>query len=224
MIGGGVLVFVALAFAVFQFAGAGLDEKDAVTDEPFVDPDDDTQDRPATTGHPAEDIENDDVLSAPRAEDSTGIGGTRIIPKAPMIPGTGDMRELNDMQERIRKETAEAVRQAQETLAEMRKRQEQERLKAQETIGPARQYLINSRPFALIYLDGGGKPINADGKPAIKSLKPGWHTFRAVNKDLVPPVEMTFKYEVKMGDLNNALILNLETRSVESRRNPTLPF
>jgi hypothetical protein len=228
MIGAGVVVFLAAVFAVLQFAGSGLEEKrpgtgngplaDAESEGPLIDPEGDEQSEVLE----AEADEVDDLAPARPDTPGHGAGGTAVI--LPNVPKGPDPAEMREMQERIRKETADALRSSKEMLAKMRQTQEEQRTTVRQSAGPARQYLINSRPFALIYLDGGAAPINAEGKPAIKSLKPGFHTFRAVNADLVPPVDLTFKYEVKMGDPNNALILNLETRSVESRRNPTLPF
>jgi tRNA A-37 threonylcarbamoyl transferase component Bud32 len=87
----------------------------------------------------------------------------------------------------------------------------------------ARRFRISSKPsFTWISVDGRGEPANADGMPFTTSLKPGLHTFRAVNKEL--GIDKVFRYQVEPQDGNNTLILNLQTGQVEPRKNSELPF
>lgn len=198
-IGGGVIFFAALVFAIFRFAGSGFDPADSSAgDAEFVQ----TPDVP-----PVKDVDPPEDDKA--AEEDDGLADERPIDKefkgqAARDESTGAVRQ------KTRKVKTGPV-----------ERSTDEGTRVKQT----KQYLVNPKPFALVYLDGGKTPVVGEsGKPATLSLAPGTHTFRAVNAGLVPPVDVEFTYVVKADDPNNALILNLKTGAVESRKNTNLPF
>jgi serine/threonine protein kinase len=230
-IGGGVFLFAALAFAIFRFAGSGLDPADSTAgDAEFVE-------TPPTP--PVEQIDPPDVTPGfgeddnPEEEETDGLAEARPegripIPGAPGVPGTGFKPGLSEAQvKEIERMAARAESIATAgRLKSMKIQSEQVERRTREATGTgrAKQYLVNPKPYALVYVDGRRTPVNQSGMPATLSLAPGTHTFRAVNADLVPPVDIEFTYVVRADDPNNSLILNLKTGAVESRKNTTLPF
>jgi hypothetical protein len=215
-----------LAWAITKFAGNGLDTNDNQEGTPGTGND---------GGADAGDVENNasgDVASRDAGDAPPGADAGTDVELAPPRPvvapptTTGHpltAAEIQAFQDRIRRETEATLKQTNKALDQVRRNVPRE-TEAGQIRGASRSYLINSRPFALIYVDGEKEPINRDGKTATRALKSGSHKFRAINKDLVPPIDMTFTYDVHMNDFNNTIILNLETRTVVARNNPALPF
>jgi hypothetical protein len=88
-----------------------------------------------------------------------------------------------------------------------------------------KKYRVSARPFAYIYVDGAGSPVNAGGQLAVDvTLREGHHNFKAVNDQLDPPVSVTFSYTVAAEDPNNALVLDLTAGKIDARQNRDLPF
>jgi hypothetical protein len=234
-IGGGVLLFAALVFAIFRFAGSDLDAADNVepdslsffvTNPPPVPPEE--IESPVVID-PDEEEQNEEEESTELedARPEMPVKNPRRILRMPALPDSNvhpgmsqeQLKQIAQMSARLESLGVEAVRRGERMQAQ------QELWRQRETkSGQGKQYLLNSKPFAFIHVDGDAAPINPEGKPVPLKLSPGRHTFRAVNPGVVPPIDITFTYEVHSEDPNNSLILNLKTGAVEPRLNTALPY